>query len=139
MKKILLITACAIALFFSVAGLASAQLVTDPNTIQSLTNMTGSEATLGQVSVGYLIATIIRVVLSLLAIIVLVLTIVAGFRWMTAGGNEEQVKKSTGALRDAVIGLLIVMAAYAVTYFLFKYLPFGLSGGGPQGGGSGLH
>jgi len=129
MKKFLSLVA-SIATGLSLAGAASAQLVSDPNTIQSLTNTMAGEATLGSVSVGYLVATIIRVILSLLAIIFLVLTIAAGFRWMTAGGNEEQVKKSTGALRDAVIGLVIVLAAYTITYFLFKYLPFGLGGGG---------
>ena len=80
------------------------------------------------IGLGSIIATIISIVLSLLALIFLVLTIMAGFKWMNAGGNEEEVKKAQTTLKNAVIGLVIVLAAYAITYFIFNSLPF--SGGG---------
>ena len=130
MRKNFFIAVNAIALLFALASVASAQLLSDPNTVQGLTNITANESTLGQESIGNMVATIVRVILGFLAIVFLVLTIVAGFRWMTAGGNEEQVKKATGALRDAIIGLVIVMAAYTITYFLFQYLPFTSGGSG---------
>src|SRR6056297_1570254 len=37
---------------------------------------------------------IINVVLQLLAVIFVVLIIISGYQWMTAGGNEEQIKKA---------------------------------------------
>jgi hypothetical protein len=78
-------------------------------------------------SVGGIIAAIIRAILSLLAAIFLVLMILSGFKWMTAAGNEEQVKKAQETIKSALIGLVIVLAAYAITYYVFTYLPF--SGG----------
>jgi hypothetical protein len=42
---------------------------------------------------------------------------------MTAGGNEEKVGKAKETLWRAVIGLIIVASAYAITYFVFTNLP----------------
>jgi hypothetical protein len=51
---------------------------------------------------------------------------------MTAGGNEEQVAKAKKNISNAVIGLVIILSAYAVTWFIFTYLPMsaGTGGGG---------
>lgn len=75
-----------------------------------------------------IIAAIISVALSLLAIIFIVLMIVSGYQWMTAGGNEEQVKKAQSRIKNAIIGLVIVILAYVITAFVFRNLP-----GGPGG------
>jgi len=76
------------------------------------------------------IATIIQVVLGLLGTIFVILMIYAGILWMTAGGNDTQVKKAQNIIQRAAIGLLIVVLAYAITYFIFQNLP----NGGERGG-----
>ena len=76
---------------------------------------------------GDLIAVIIKTVLSLLALLFMILILVSGFQWMTAGGNEEQVEKAKKRITNALIGLVIVIAAYAITYFVFNI--FGGVGG----------
>lgn len=43
----------------------------------------------------------------------------AGVRWMTARGNEEFVTTAKESMEAAVIGLIVVMAAYAITTFIF--------------------
>ena len=137
MKKIIatsLVLIIAPLLFLKVA---SAQILT--NTTDGLANITDTVATqanFGQVTIEVMVAKIIQIVLGLLAIIFLILTILAGFRWMTAAGNEEEVKKAQATIKATIIGLVIIMAAYAITYFIFKSLPFG-GGGIPQGGTSG--
>ncbi len=65
-----------------------------------------------------IVASIIKVFLGLLGIIFIVLLIVAGFKYMTAGGNEDQVHEAVGQIRNAVIGLLITICAYSITYFV---------------------
>ena len=77
------------------------------------------------------IATIIQVVLGLLGTIFVILMIYAGILWMTAGGNDTQVKKAQNIIQRAAIGLLIVVLAYAITYFIFQNLPGGGGGAGP--------
>ena len=76
------------------------------------------------------IATIIQVVLRLLGTIFVILMIYAGILWMTAGGNDTQVKKAQNIIQRAAIGLLIVVLAYAITYFIFQNLPNGGESGG---------
>ena|SRR6056297_2748554 len=60
----------------------------------------------------------IGTVLSFLGVIFLILTITGGIMWMTAGGNTEQVAKARKLITSAVIGLVIIFAAYALTSFI---------------------
>ena len=61
---------------------------------------------------------IIRIILGLLGIIFLGLTVYAGALWMTAAGEEEKVTTATGILKMAVIGLIIILASYSLSYFV---------------------
>ncbi|OIO07622.1 hypothetical protein COX68_00255 [Candidatus Falkowbacteria bacterium CG_4_10_14_0_2_um_filter_41_15] len=64
------------------------------------------------------ISAIITVALSFLGVIFLLLMIFGGILWMTARGNEKNVDKAKSIIFDSIIGLVIVIAAYAVTYFV---------------------
>lgn len=61
-----------------------------------------------------MVSAIISLALSLMGAIFLVLAIYGGYNWMTARGNEEQVEKAKKTITNAVIGLIIVLAAYAM-------------------------
>ncbi|MDD4332595.1 MAG: pilin [Patescibacteria group bacterium] len=84
------------------------------------------------------ISTVIKIFLGFLGIIFIVLILYAGFNWMTARGDEEKVKKAQETIQKAVIGLIIIVSAYAITYFVFTNLPGGGSGGGVGGTGGGV-
>lgn len=60
----------------------------------------------------------IRVALSLVGTIFLALTVYAGFLWMTASGNEDQVTKATDIIKMATIGLIVALAAFSITAFV---------------------
>lgn len=77
----------------------------------------GSEAD----SVDSIIGQIIFVVLGLVGAVFLGLVIFSGIRWMTAQGNEEKVQKAKEGLLNSLIGLIIVFAAYALSYFIIGY------------------
>ena len=66
----------------------------------------------------YIAANLINVVLGFLGIISVVLIIYAGFKWMTAAGNDEQVASAKKLLVWAVIGLVIILSAYALAAFV---------------------
>lgn len=125
MKKIISLLAC-LTFIFLIVNVSSAQLLGEGATklINDNSHELGASAGFGVATVGSIIATIIKACLGLLAAIFLTLMITAGFKWMTAGGNEEQVKKAQETIKTAIIGLIIVLAAYTITYFIFKYLPF---------------
>jgi len=65
---------------------------------------------------------IIGVALSFVGVIFLILIIFGGFTWMMAGGNEDKVKKAKNLIGSAVIGLVIIFAAYAITAFIGQAL-----------------
>lgn len=65
---------------------------------------------------------IIKVALSFVGTIFFALTIYAGFLWMTASGNEEQVSKAKGIIKMAVIGMVITLAAYSITTYVLVYI-----------------
>lgn len=75
-----------------------------------------------------IVARLIRVVLGLLGIIALVIIIAAGFRWMTANGDEEKVTESKRQLTNAVIGLIIILASFAIATFVINQLEFATTG-----------
>jgi len=67
----------------------------------------------------------INIALSLLGSIFLILIVYAGIKWMLAGGEEETIKKSKNTIRNAMIGLVITLAAYALSYFIMAALMAG--------------
>lgn len=69
-----------------------------------------------------IISKVITMALGLMGVIFLILAIYAGYSWMMAGGNEETVAKATKTLTNAVLGLIIVLAAYALSRFIVATL-----------------
>ncbi|HBU07322.1 MAG TPA: hypothetical protein DEB09_04545 [Candidatus Magasanikbacteria bacterium] len=61
------------------------------------------------------IGKIISVALSMLGVVFLLLTFYAGYLWLLARGEEEDIKKAQKILSTAVIGILIVVGAYGTT------------------------
>ncbi len=64
------------------------------------------------------IGKVLGFVLGFTGTVFFILVLYAGFTWMTAGGNSETVTKAQGILKDAIIGLVIVLSAYAITKFI---------------------
>jgi hypothetical protein len=53
-------------------------------------------------------------------IIFLFLLIYGGIFWMTARGNESQVEKAKNIITNSLVGLIIVLLAYAISVFVIK-------------------
>jgi len=64
------------------------------------------------------VGNIIQAFLSLFGIIFMILVIYGGYKWMIASGREEEVKQAKDIIRAAVIGLIIVVMAYTISYFV---------------------
>jgi len=68
------------------------------------------------------IARVIKFILSFLGLIFLILTLYAGFMWMTSAGNEDRVGTAKKILWGAIIGLAIILFSYAITQFVITNL-----------------
>lgn len=82
-----------------------------------------------------IVVKIIKGALGLLGIISVVIIVYAGFLWMTAGGNEEQIGKAKKMLLNAVIGLIIILSAYGIVAFVARMLGIGVNNGNNGAGG----
>lgn len=135
MRKILI----AGILFFSLVALpASAAVDIGAGMAKNIATGAGYDASTDALSLSRTVGNYIKIALSLVGMIFLVLTVYAGFLWMTASGEEEKMTKSKEILRAAVIGLAITLMSYGITTFVVDKLKTsaGMTGGG-GGGGSG--
>jgi amino acid transporter len=112
---------------FFVVGAANAQIPTRAAQDTAFISATGINT---GATVSSIVATVITVLLGLLGIIFVVLLVYAGIQWMTAEGNEEKVEHAKNTITRAIIGLLIIIAAYSITYFVFNALNKANGGGG---------
>jgi hypothetical protein len=65
-----------------------------------------------------IVANSIKVFLGFLGIVFLVLLISAGWKYMKASGNEEQIHEAVNQIQTAIVGLIIVMSAYAIANYM---------------------
>ncbi len=73
---------------------------------------------LGQSDLQTTIGNLIRVALGFLGVIAVCIILFGGFKWMVAGGNDEKVAEAKRLLIAGVIGLAIILSAYAIASFL---------------------
>lgn len=66
------------------------------------------------------VAKIIKVALGFLGSIAVILIVLAGFKWMTAAGNEDKIAESKKLMAAAFVGLIIILTAFALTSFVIN-------------------
>lgn len=79
--------------------------------IQETTGLSGKDPKLITIAV-------VQYVLGLLALITVIFLIWAGIDWMTAAGNEERVARAKKTIRNAVVGLVVILLSWALASFV---------------------
>jgi hypothetical protein len=64
--------------------------------------------------IGLLISRVISVALMISAIAVFAFLVWGGLQWITSGGDKGKVEEARGRITNALIGLAIVAAAWAI-------------------------
>jgi hypothetical protein len=82
----------------------------------------GSKAGFGAQPVPFttFLANIINAVLGLAGVFFIVILVYAGIKYLTSSGDEEKVKDAKGMISSAVIGIVIVASAFALTAFVIN-------------------
>ncbi len=94
-----------------------------PITANDLLNSNFGNATgLGSGDLNDTIGAIIRAALGFLGVIAVVIILFGGFKWMTAGGNEEKTGEARKLIIAGIIGLAIILSAYAIATFVITRL-----------------
>jgi amino acid transporter len=68
------------------------------------------------------IGTAVNFTVGILGVIAVGLLVYAGYLWMTAGGNEEQIKKAKNTIKRVAIGIIIVTLSYAIVSFILSFV-----------------
>lgn len=71
-------------------------------------------------SIADLIGNVVGAALTMVGVLFLILMLYGGIIWMTARGNETETDKALKTIKSAIIGLIIVVASYAITNFVFQ-------------------
>ncbi|MFA6551767.1 MAG: pilin, partial [Patescibacteria group bacterium] len=94
-----------------------------------LDNISG-QVNLPQTDIRIFIVRLINIALSLIGIILVGLVTYGGWLWMTSEGDPQKVNQAKAIFKNATIGLLIILSAFAIVNFILK----ALWGGGGNGG-----
>ena len=113
-------------LLFSSVSLAFAQL-----SVGGILN--GFEGTEGDLS--DFIVTILDWIIGFAGVVCVVMIIVGGYSYMTAGGDESKVKDASKTLTNAIIGLVICFIAVVLVNFVLDNFLKPESSPPPGGGG----
>ena len=68
------------------------------------------------------IQNIVRIIVGFLGIITILIILAGGFKWMTSGGSEDKIGEAKKLISAGVVGLVVVLAAYAIASFVINSL-----------------
>lgn len=103
----------------------SAQTVGGAVDATTLGNEYAGQIGLAGTDIRLIIANIVRVALGLVGLVMVIFMMYAGYLWMTAGGNDDQITKAKSIIKNAVIGLVIILASYSIVLFVMNLFGIG--------------
>lgn len=83
---------------------------------------------LGTQDVRTTVSNVIKAFMGLLGIVAVCLILYGGFRWMTAMGDQTKVDDARKIIVSGIIGLVIILSAYAIANFVLGAIINGTSG-----------
>jgi len=103
-------------------------LAADPFGLSAVGNSLGGTFTTSDPRI--IITKIIQIILSFLGLVSLVLIMWSGFIWMTSNGDSQKIEQAKKILRNAIIGLVIILSAWGIATFIISKLTGAAGSGG---------
>lgn len=85
----------------------------------------GQFAQLGSLTVGGIVSGLIRLVLVVAALVFFFILVIGGIRWIASGGDKAQTENARNQITAALVGLVIVFAAWAIVQLINTF--FGIN------------
>ena len=82
---------------------------------------TGQFEALGNLTVPNIVSSAIQLILVIAALVAFIFLIIGGIKWITAGGDKEKTAGAQKTLTSALVGLVIVFAAWAIMSLIEKF------------------
>ena len=96
-------------------------LVQETIIIEPGADFTGLE----DITVPGIVSAVVKLILVLAALVSFIFLVLGGIRWITSGGDKEGTAKAQGTITAALIGLVIVFAAWAIIRLLQTFFGIG--------------
>ena len=128
----LLLLLCALALLPGIATAAVDGAGTILQGAQTSANLSGIDTKASGNAGAYFSAAIgraLNIVFTVMGAIFMTVILIGGYKWMTAGGNEENVKKAKEFIVNGINGMIVMFMAYALVYIIFVALNAATNGG----------
>ena len=125
MKKVFCFTAIFAVMFMAVAAFALPAMAQPDLGLNYATNL-GLATQNGDVRDTAV--DIVKYLMTFLGIIAVVIILIGGFRWMTAGGNEDKIASAKKTITAGAIGLVVILAAFAIVTFVIQITTNAING-----------
>ena len=89
------------------------------------------EETLGEITdIVSIIRAVVQFILVVAFVLAFIMLLIGGIRWITAGGDEKGVAGARNMITAALIGLVIVLVAYAIILLVETFFGVSIISGG---------
>ncbi|MFA6307675.1 MAG: hypothetical protein WC664_02450 [Patescibacteria group bacterium] len=85
-------------------------------------DFTDTDIALGSRNLRETIGGVVNIILGFLGILTTLIILFGGFKWMTSYGSSDKVDEAKKLIGAGVIGLVIVLTAYAVSRYVLSEL-----------------
>lgn len=116
--EVLAVVMCLVMVFTAVSPVSLPVYADAKDEVKKGADMTNSGGSAKQ-DLPDIITTIINVMLFIAAALAVIMIIYGGIRYITAHGDEKQVKVAKDTIVYSVAGLIIAILAYALVTFIF--------------------
>jgi cytochrome bd-type quinol oxidase subunit 2 len=82
----------------------------------------GVPAPTSKEAISTLITNLTKYAVEFIGIVCIIFLIIGGIQYITSGGNQEGMQKAKATLTWAIIGLILVLSAYAVVNFFTDFV-----------------
>lgn len=76
-------------------------------------------------TIGMFISNIYQTILIFAGLVLLIMLSVAGIKWMTAGGDTKVKESAIDTMKNAIIGIVVVVLAWSLTVIFGRFLGIG--------------
>jgi len=76
-------------------------------------------------SIGNLISGLVNAAVVIGALAAFLYLVLGGFQWITSGGDKAKTEEAQKKITNAIIGLVIIAAAYAIITVVTQFLGLG--------------
>jgi len=84
------------------------------DTIQLKPDQASQFYNLGQLTIPGIVSGLIRLIVVVAAIVFFFILVIGGIKWIASGGDKAQTESARNQITAALVGLVIVFAAWAI-------------------------